>query len=137
MKRRKLKAVSLNVTVGRSEGVGSDTSDVLDDLFRPTELGDDCLIRLRSERSVGPSMNAKLMAIHVLSLEHLGPGDGATANDEESGLQVVLVQELKKIGSVWRWTIIERSTPGQLVLAGDDIGRTRTVTTSPPASAGR
>lgn len=56
----------VDVTIGRAESVGSYTDDILDSLLGPTKLGDDLLVCKRRKSAVGPCVDGKLVAGHVL-----------------------------------------------------------------------
>lgn len=79
----------VDVTVRRPEGSGSDTDRVLDDLHRPTELGDDLGVGEVGQVRVGPGVDRDLVTGHVFADDHLGSGQDSGTDDEEGGLQVI------------------------------------------------
>jgi len=81
-----------------------------------------------------PCVDGDLMTRHVLGLESCGIRDCAAADNEEGGVDALLVQILQKIRGVRGWAIIEGGAPGELVGAGNDVGRATAVTAGPPAS---
>jgi len=85
----------INITVRRAHHVGGNTGDILDDLLGPTQLSNDFLIGKSGQGGVRPGVDCKLVLTHVLFLEGDGEGDGTGADDEEGGLEVVLIQELE------------------------------------------
>jgi hypothetical protein len=71
---------SLNVPIRRPHCVGSNSEDVSDNFFGPTQLGNDGFVGQGRERGMTPSVDADLMAAHVLGLQHdrerNGTGEG-------------------------------------------------------------
>jgi hypothetical protein len=51
-----------------------------------------------------------LVAQHILCLQHIGSGDDARTDDEESGRDVLLVKIVDELGGVGRWAIVEASS---------------------------
>lgn len=114
----------LDITVGGSEDVGSDTENVLDDFLGPPKFRNNFLGCLGSQSSVGPRVDGDLgdvsikrlkrcaaqtdlMSTHVLALEVARSGDDPRADNKEGGLETLLVKVLDEIRGIWRWAIIE------------------------------
>ena len=81
----------VDVSVGRSEGVGRHADGVPNDLLRPPELSDNLLVGQGSKGSVRPGVDGDLVTACVLGLEHLRSRQNSRANDEEGRLEVDLV----------------------------------------------
>lgn len=123
----------IDVTVGRSHGVGRDTRDTANDLFRPSELQQNLLVRLCCQSSVGPGVNRELVTFHVLVLQHVWPRDSSRTNDKEGRFDItVLLEVVEKLRCVWRRTIVVRDTPGVFVWALGDVVIRLVSTAGPP-----
>ena len=70
-----------------------------------------------------PGVGGNLMTTHIFSLENSRVGDASRADDEESSLEGVGVEEVQKLSGVRGRAVVVRQTPSILVGAGGDIGR--------------
>lgn len=126
----------IDITVRGAPVGGSNTKNVLDDLLRPTELGDDLFVREGSHGVVTPGVNGNLVLRHVLVLEESGVRDRTRADDEERSLQVDGVEVVKKITGVQSGTVVVGETPGHLVWALFNVVIGLATTAGPPATGG-
>ena len=123
----------VHIAIRSTEVKRRDTSNILEDLLRPAEFGDDTLRRNSGQRWVTPCMDSKLVAGHVLYLHERRVGDCARADNEECGVQVLLIEILQQFGGVETGAIIISQTPSQLIRTICYISLSDTTTTSPPA----
>jgi len=79
----------VDISIGRSESVGSDTGNVPDDLGGPSELGDDLLVGQSREHGVRPCVDRELVAGYVFGEYHFRSRQDSRADDKEGGLEVV------------------------------------------------
>lgn len=96
------------------------------------------------------TVNRELVTFRVFRLEDVLTGDCPGSDNEEGGLEVILVQVLEEPRCVRRWSVIETSgakvsitltyacdgvphTPGKLFGAGRDVAWASALATSPPA----
>lgn len=82
-----------------------------------------------------PGVDRDLVPAHVLYLEQSREGNGARANDKESGLEAILVKEVQEVRGVVGRTVVVSKTPSVLCGAIGDISRTNTSTTRPPTAS--
>ncbi len=125
----------VDITVRRTPVQGSDSSHILDDLLCPAELGNELLSRLGSSIAVTPGVHAELMLTEILLLQQGGVRDSTRTDHEERRLQVLLIEIVEQVGRVWRWAVVVRKTPRELVGTGGHVGLTSASTASPPATA--
>ena len=85
---------------------------------------------------MAPSVHSNVVLGHVLALEEGGGRKCARANDEERGLEGMLVQVVQEIGGIERGTIVVRETPSVLCGARGNICVTNASATRPPAATG-
>lgn len=123
----------INITIGRTHGVGRDTSDLTDGLTGPAKFGDDLIVGEGSEVGVRPRVSGELMAGHVFCLQDRGAGDCPGTDDEERRLEGVGVEIVEQIGSIRGWSIVVTQSPSQLIRASRDIRRPRALSARPPA----
>lgn len=109
----------VNVTIRRTHCVGGDTSDFLDGLAGPAELGNDLLIGQGGKGRVGPSVDRELVTAHILCLKHLGARNSTRADDKERRLDIGSIEIVEKIRGVWRWTIVKGQAPCRCGMSGN------------------
>jgi hypothetical protein len=85
----------VDITVRRSHGVWGYPGNIFDRFLGPAQLCYDFLRGQGSERGMRPRMYGELVTAHILCLEYLRARDGAGADNEESGLEILLVEILK------------------------------------------
>ena len=127
---------ALDISIWRAEGVGCYASDILDDLFCPTKLSDNLVVRLRCEWSMTPRMHTKLVPVHVFCLKSERTLQATRAHNEEGRLQILFIKILKQIRRVEGRAVIIGKSPGHFVRAVDNVRVPRTTPTCPPATRG-
>jgi len=85
---------------------------------------------------VTPRVHGNVVLGHILALEEGRGGNGARTNDEERGLEGMLVEVVQEVGSVKRGTVVVRETPCVLRGARRDVRLANTSSTRPPTTTG-
>lgn len=83
---------------------------------------------------MAPGVHRDLVTGEVLLLEERGVGERARADDEEGGLEVVLVEVVEEVRGIGRGAVVVGQAPGELVGAADDVGRAGAPAAGPPAA---
>lgn len=125
----------VHITIRRAHRLGGNTSNLLDGLQVPAQLGNDFLVAEGGERTMRPGVERDFMASEISGLQDLWLVNGIGPNDIESSLEFVVLEVVENLGSVWRWAVVKGETPGHLVRAGRDIRVACAAAARPPAVA--
>lgn len=106
----------------RSEGEGRDAGDVLDELPRPSELGNNLLVGQGRQGRVTPGVSTNLVSEDVLLPKNVGLAERSGTDNVEGRLEVVVAEVVEQDGRVERRSVVERQSPTVLLRALDDVG---------------
>ena len=84
---------------------------------------------------MAPGVNSNLVTTEIFLLKKAGKGNHSRTYDEESCVEVRLVQIIKEVGGIRSRSIIICETPLIFLGAIGDIGFACATTASPPATA--
>jgi hypothetical protein len=112
---------TLNIAKRRPHVNRLNTKNIVNDFFGPAKFSDDLFIRQSSKCIMAPGVNSNLVAAQVFLLKKGRPTSDSGTHDEESRLEVHLVQIIEEVRSVRSGTIIICETPLIFLGASGDI----------------
>lgn len=126
----------LDITVRRPEHVRGNTSDIKDNLLGPSELRDNLFIGQGSERRMTPRVDSNLMPVDILVLKSGGEGNTTRSDNEEGGLEFLLVEIAEQFCGIECWAVIIGQAPGLRFRTLGDIFIASAATAGPPTTSG-